>query len=342
MRSVSCRLWAILSNHLSLSKVNARNAGQEHKLPAGSSSPQQDVVKAVDLTKAFYDLVAVDHIHFSVSQQECFGILGPNGAGKTTTVRMVYCFIEPTGGRLEVLGEDTRENPRRIKARVGVCPQENNLDPDLTVWDNLRVFARYFDIVGREAEARCEELLHFVGLYPKRKSPIDELSGGMKRRLMIARSLLNRPQLLILDEPTTGLDPQARHQVWESIAHLKNQGTTVLLTTHYMDEAEHLCDRLVIMDRGKIIIEGKPRELVSRYVGSNVIEISSSANGVEEYIRSKGFDYEKTQAIYFVYIKGGEEEFKEISRRFGDGACALRMANLEDVFLKITGRELRE
>lgn len=301
-----------------------------------------EVVRAEDLSKAFYDVVAVDRIRFSVSKQECFGLLGPNGAGKTTTVRMVYCFIEPTGGRLEVLGEDTRENPRRIKARVGVCPQENNLDPDLTVWDNLRVFARYFDIVGSQANARCEELLHFIGLYPKRKSPIEELSGGMKRRLIIARSLVNRPELLILDEPTTGLDPQAKHQIWETIAHLKKEGTTVLLTTHSMDEAEHLCDRLVIMDRGKIIIEGRPRELVSRHVGSNVIEISSSVDGVEEYIRTRGFDYEKTSALYFIYIKGGEEEFKEISRRFGNSACVLRMANLEDVFLKTTGRELRE
>ncbi len=300
------------------------------------------VVKAKGLSKVFYDCSAVDAIDFSVFKQECFGLLGPNGAGKTTTVRMVYCFITPTAGTLEVLRLDTKKYPRRIKQRIGVCPQENNLDPDLTVKDNLRVFARYFDIVGKEADARCDELLHFVGLYHKSKSSIEELSGGMKRRLMIARSLINKPELLILDEPTTGLDPQARHQIWESIAQLKAKGTTVLLTTHYMDEAEHLCDRLVIMDEGKIVVEGRPRELVKEYVGSNVIEIASGSEGLEEYLKSKGFDYEKSQALYFVYVKNGGEEFKEISRLFGNGACSLRMSNLEDVFLKLTGRELRE
>ncbi len=301
-----------------------------------------DVVIATDLVKTFRQVAAVDHIGLRVSQQECFGILGPNGAGKTTTVKMIYCFLEPTSGALEVLGEDARKNTRRIKEGIGVCPQENNLDPDLTVIDNLRVFARYFDIVGARALSRCEELLHFVGLYGKRNSAIDELSGGMKRRLIIARSLVNRPRLLILDEPTTGLDPQARHQIWESIISLKKSGTTVLLTTHYMDEATHLCDRLVIMDKGKIIVTGSPKDLIRQYAGSHVIEISPAGEAIESYLKQKALAFEKTPTHFFVYTQKGPEVFSDISLKFGEGGCALRMANLEDVFLKLTGRELRE
>ncbi len=300
------------------------------------------IVKAEGLTKAYRDCLAVDAINFSIAKQECFGFLGPNGAGKTTTVRMVSCFIEPTSGSMYVLGKQVASYPRLIKARIGVCPQENNLDPDLSVEDNLRVFARYFDITGTEAKARCEELLHFVGLYPKRKNQIDELSGGMKRRLMIARSLVNRPDLLILDEPTTGLDPQARHQVWESVTRLKNEGTTVLLTTHYMDEAAHLCDRIVIMDKGKIIISGTPKELIRQIAGVNVIEISSLKEAIEPYLKKEGLAYEKTLTHFFIYTSQGTKIFDEVSSRFGDDVCTLRMANLEDVFLKLTGRDLRE
>lgn len=302
----------------------------------------QEVVKARGLTKTFGDVVAVDHINFSVKKQECFGLLGPNGAGKTTTIRMAYCFIHPSGGSLEVLGQEVDGVNRSIKARVGVCPQENNLDPDLTVGENLRVFARYFDIVGKKAKDRCEELLHFIGLYSKKNNSIEELSGGMKRRLIMARSLLNRPELLILDEPTTGLDPQARHQIWETILALKKQGTTVLLTTHYMDEAEHLCDRLVIMDHGKILLEGIPRELVRDLIGANVIEISPFDEKAEAFIKGRGLKYEKTLTHLYVYVKNGEQEFREITERTPQGSATLRTANLEDVFLKTTGRELRD
>lgn len=300
------------------------------------------IVKALYLSKVFGDVVAVDNISFSVFKEECFGFLGPNGAGKTTTVRMVSCFVKPTSGRLEVLQHDVLEKPRLIKARLGVCPQEVNLDPDLTVEDNLRVFARYFDMTGRDVRRRCEELLHFVGLFAKRKSAVDELSGGMKRRLMIARSLINQPDLLILDEPTTGLDPQARHQVWESIIRLKKSGTTVLLTTHYMDEAAHLCDRVVIMDQGKIIVSDSPKELVRRYAGSHVIEMTSVTRELEDYLKEKGWAYEKTATHIFMYSEDGPKPFIEISEKFSSNACTLRMANLEDVFLKLTGRELRD
>lgn len=302
------------------------------------------IIKAEDLTKTFHGgVVAVDHIDLSVLRQECFGLLGPNGAGKTTTVKMVYCFMTPTEGALHVLGDDVSQNPRRIKARLGVCPQENNLDPDLTVWDNLRVFARYFDIPAAAARERCTELLHFIGLYHKKGSSIEELSGGMKRRLMMVRSLVNEPELLILDEPTTGLDPQARHQIWETILQLKRQGTTVLLTTHYMDEAQHLCDRLVIMDEGKILLEGRPQELVRRLIGTHVIEISCvPMSPIEDYLKKKGLAYERTATHLFVYVERGEEELAEIIARFGAACATWRTANLEDVFLKTTGRGLRE
>ncbi|MDD5194814.1 MAG: ABC transporter ATP-binding protein [Candidatus Omnitrophica bacterium] len=304
--------------------------------------PQGDIVKAVKLSKAFGALSAVEGIDFSVEKQECFGFLGPNGAGKTTTIKMVSCFLEPTSGVLEVLGKNTQIEPRFIKRHMGLCPQEDNLDPDLTVEDNLRVFARYFDITGQEARFRSEELLQFMGLLAKRKSHIDELSGGMKRRLMVARSLLNKPTLLILDEPTTGLDPQSRHQIWESLYKLKSEGTTILMTTHYMDEASHLCDRLVIMDHGKIIVQGSPKALVKQHMGSSVIEIASVKEEVEKYLKAEKLEYEKTSTHFFIYGKNTASLWPAIAGKFGEDSCALRMANLEDVFLKLTGRGLRD
>jgi lipooligosaccharide transport system ATP-binding protein len=303
---------------------------------------QQDIVKASRLCKNFKEFAAVDCIDFSVRKQECFGFLGPNGAGKTTTIRMISCFLEPSSGTLEVLGKNTQEDPRFIKRHIGICPQEDNLDPDLTVEDNLRVFARYFDIVGQDALMRSEDLLHFMGLFAKRKSRIDELSTGMKRRLIIARCLLNKPRLLILDEPTTGLDPQSRHQIWDSLYSLKSTGTTILITTHYMDEASHLCDRLLIMDRGRIVAEGSPKDLVRQYIGSSVIEIASNRAETEHYLKDKGLDYEKSPTHFFIHGQAMASLWSEVSQRFGEDSCVLRMANLEDVFLKLTGRQLRD
>lgn len=302
----------------------------------------QDIVRAKGLLKIFGSLTAVDRIDFSVKKQECFGILGPNGAGKTTTIRMVSCFIEPSAGELVVLGKDARASTRFIKRHIGVSPQEVNLDPDLTVEDNLRVFARYFDIVGRDARLRTEELLHFTGLFPRRGAHIDELSGGMKRRLLVARSLLNKPQLLILDEPTTGLDPQSRHQIWESLHRLKKEGVSILLTTHYMDEASHLCDRLIVMDYGKIIAQGSPRDLVRKYIGSSVIEIASSDDEIEDFLKRTGLEYERTPTHFFAYGEKAASLWNTVVQKIGEESCILRMANLEDVFLKLTGRGLRE
>ncbi len=220
--------------------------------------PDRPVVWAEGLVKAFGDLRAVDGISFAVRRGECFGLLGPNGAGKTTTIRMIYGYSPVTCGRLEVFGLDVGGTRREVAARVGVCQQDDNLDPDLTVDENLLVFARYFDLPRAEAVRRAGELLDFVALAHRRGSPVTELSGGMMRRLVLARALLNEPDLLILDEPTTGLDPQARHQVWEQIEELRRSGLTVLLTTHYMDEAARLCDRLIIIDHGRILVEGSP------------------------------------------------------------------------------------
>ncbi|MFH1855917.1 MAG: ABC transporter ATP-binding protein [Candidatus Omnitrophota bacterium] len=303
---------------------------------------EQNVIQSCGLSKSYGNLTAVNNIDFSVKKQQCFGFLGPNGAGKTTTIRMLSCFLEPTAGELTVLNKPVRINPRLIKKDIGICPQEDNLDPDLSVENNLRVFARYFDITGKEALRRCEELLHFMGLYSKRKSRIEELSGGMKRRLVIARSLVNNPKLLILDEPTTGLDPQSKHQIWGKLHQLKKEGATILITTHYMEEAAHLCDRLVIMDYGKIIVEGTPKELVKKYIGSSIIEISAGSKETEHYLKSKNLAYEKTQTHYFIHGEAIPDLWPEIYQKFGEDFCLLRMANLEDVFLKLTGRELRE
>ncbi|MBF0522299.1 MAG: ATP-binding cassette domain-containing protein [Candidatus Omnitrophica bacterium] len=303
---------------------------------------EENIIHAKGLSKAFGDVQAVDQIDFTVKKQSCFGFLGPNGAGKTTTIRMISCFLEPSDGVLEVLGKNVKESPRYIKERIGICPQEDNLDPDLTVENNLRVFARYFDIVGKEANLRSEELLHFMGLFSKRKATIEELSGGMKRRLIIARSLLNRPKLLVLDEPTTGLDPQSRHQIWEKLQQLKNEGTTILLTTHYMEEAARLCDQLVIMDQGKIVVEGEPKALIEQHIGSSIVEIESDQEDVEIYLKAHGLEFERNPTHFFIYGRAIMSLWPEISQKFGEKFCVLRMATLEDVFLKLTGRALRE
>ncbi len=242
-------------------------------LQAGFTFVMAEVVVAEKLVKNYDEFRAVDSIGFSIHQGECFGFLGPNGAGKSTTMRMIHCASPLTSGRLSVLDMDVQVEPRRIKALIGVAPQENNLDPDFSVIKNLTVYARYFNMDKAVALKRSEELLEFMQLTEKRDEMMESLSGGMKRRLIIARALINEPRILILDEPTTGLDPQARHLIWERIRELKRKGVTVILTTHYMDEAEKLCDRLVIMDKGKIVVEGTPRKLIEERVGAEVVEI---------------------------------------------------------------------
>src|SRR5512135_1183770 len=227
-----------------------------------------DIVTAKGLTKDYGSLRAVDGIDFEISHGEFFGFLGPNGAGKTTVMRIIYCFMPPSSGEVKVFDMDVAKDPSRIKARIGVMPQEDNLDPDLTVLENLLVYARYFDIPKREALRSASELLKFVEIEGKAKTKIGDLSGGMKRRLTLARSLINEPELLILDEPTTGLDPHSRHAVWERMRRLKSNGTTLLLTTHYMEEAEKICDRVAIMDSGRIVVIDSPSNLTSIHGGT--------------------------------------------------------------------------
>lgn len=237
-----------------------------------------DIVIAQGLIKEYNSLRAVDGIDFVIKKGECFGFLGPNGAGKTTVMRMIYCFMPPTGGSLRVFGLDVTKAPSEIKSRTGVMPQDNNLDPDLSVIENLIVYARYFGINKKEALRRAERLLSFVGLSDKAKTNVEKLSGGMKRRLVLARALLNKPELLILDEPTTGLDPLSRRQVWEMIKTEQEKQMTLILTTHYMEEAERLCNRVAIMDSGRIVATGSPQELMNKY-GGNLEEVYLKLTG---------------------------------------------------------------
>ncbi len=306
------------------------------------SRPLNAVIEAEHLRKTFGSLVAVDDLSFSVAAGECFGILGPNGAGKTSTIRMVFAFSPPSGGTLRVLGLDITRQARAVKSRIGVCQQENNIDPDLSVLQNLEVFAGYFNIPAAEATARSRELLRFMALDQRENSRALDLSGGMIRRLVMARALLNRPELLILDEPTTGLDPQSRHQVWERLEELRAGGLSILLTTHNMDEASRLCDRLIIVDQGRLLVEGKPADLVRRHVGRHVIEITDPAEGLPAFLGERGARFETIGHRLIVDLEDGTLLYREISERFTNGGCAMRMATLEDVFLRLTGRELRE
>ena len=300
------------------------------------------IVEADHLLKRFGDFTAVNGVSFRVTSGECFGILGPNGAGKTTTIRMVYGFSPITSGNLKVFGLNISENWRQIKARIGVCQQENSLDPDLTVLQNLQVFASYFDIPKREARKRAEELLTFFALEHRREAQVTELSGGMVRRLVLARALVNNPNLLILDEPTTGLDPQSRHQVWDRLRDLRRKGISILLTTHYMEEASQLCDRLIIIDHGLILVEGKPQQLIREHVGRDVIEIANPTLELRSFLNSYRLGYEDLGHRLVVYCEDKGDLYEKLTRDFCKEGCMIRMGNLEDVFLKLTGRELRE
>ncbi len=301
------------------------------------------LIEAEKLTKKFGDLVAVDGISFKILKGECFGFLGPNGAGKTTTMKMIHCVLPSTMGELTVAGMDVARNGREIRQMIGVAPQEDNLDPDFTVFHNLIVYARYFDISKAEAKKRADELLNFVQLEEKRDVIIEHLSVGMKRRLILARALLNEPQILILDEPTTGLDPQARHLIWSKIRSLQKQGVTIVLTTHYMDEAAKLCDRLIIMDRGKIIEEGNPPDLVKKHVGEEVLEVAHDEKVMRLLQETfQGARLEVVGEKIHVFTNKSRGVFAQMLREVPFKEAVIRDANLEDVFLKLTGRRLRK
>ncbi|MDG6249496.1 ABC transporter ATP-binding protein [Methanocalculus sp.] len=300
-----------------------------------------EIITAHNLEKYFGTLAAVDGISFSVQKGEIFGFLGPNGAGKTTVMKMIHCVSKRTRGDLLVFGMDTDRDPRTIKQRLGVVPQENNPDPDFTVFQNLTIYARYFGITRTEAEERAEELLEFMQLSEKRDAPIETLSGGMKRRLIIARALMNEPELLILDEPTIGLDPQARHLIWEKLRHLRSLGCTLLMTTHYLDEAERLCDRLVIMDTGKILVEGSPAELVKKYAGDEIVEAAASPE-IIACLKEERVRFEVFGDIIQVQADDPQIVARILMERCRRERITVRRATLEDVFLKLTGRTLRE
>ena len=304
-----------------------------------------EIIHARNLVKRYGSLTAVDGISFSVGAGECFGFLGPNGAGKTTTIRMITCVSPVTSGELTVDGMEVRREPRRIKAALGVVPQENNLDPDLSVRQNLRVYGRYFDLPRRVVDERIDEALALFQLADREDDPIGALSSGMQRRLTVARGLINAPRILVLDEPTTGLDPQARHLVWQKLRYLRSQGVTMLLTTHYMDEAAHLCDRIVVIHQGRIIAGGTPAELVERFAGQQVVELHLAEGQRDAALqRLAGLDgvrVEEVEDIVYVYVLSGNG-FDPGELKLEATRVVYRQADLEDVFLRLTGRGLAE
>ena len=304
------------------------------------------LVVARRLTKRFAAFTAVDGVDFEVRAGEAFGFLGPNGAGKTSTMRMIGCASPVSEGELRVLGRDPRTQASEIKARLGVVPQLDNLDAELTVRENLLMYARYFDIPHRIAATRAEELLAFVQLSDRADSEVEPLSGGMKRRLTIARGLINEPEMLLLDEPTTGLDPQARHLIWDRLYRLKQRGTALILTTHYMDEAEQLCDRVVIMDKAKIVAEGSPRTLIDRHVSHEVLELrfrDAASARLDGRLGECADRMEYLQDRVLLYTQDGESALERVRALGIEADSALvRRSGLEDVFLHITGRSLNE
>ncbi|MGC1213513.1 MAG: ABC transporter ATP-binding protein [Micromonospora sp.] len=304
----------------------------------------QPLIQARGLVKRFGDFTAVDGIDVEVRPGEAFGFLGPNGAGKSSTMRMVGCISPPSGGELRILGLDPVRDGPAIRARLGVCPQLDNLDPELTVRENLTTYARYFGISRRVARERAAELLDFVQLSERADSKVEPLSGGMKRRLTIARALVNNPEIVLLDEPTTGLDPQARHLVWERLFRLKQQGVTLVLTTHYMDEAEQLCDRLVVMDGGRIVAEGSPRALIEQHSTREVVELRFAAESQESFagkLDGLGDRVEVLPDRILLYVADGDTAVAEVhALGLVPASVLVRRSSLEDVFLHLTGRTL--
>ncbi|MES1212028.1 MAG: ATP-binding cassette domain-containing protein [Leifsonia sp.] len=304
------------------------------------------VIEASELVKTYQSTNAVDHLSFEVAPGESFGLLGPNGAGKSTTMRMVGAVSTRTSGELSILGLDPNENGPEIRSQLGVVPQTDNLDTELRVRENLLVYGRYFGIPRATVAKRADELLAFAQLTERAKAKVDDLSGGMKRRLTIARALVNDPRILLLDEPTTGLDPQARHILWDRLFRLKEQGTTLVLTTHYMDEAEQLCDRLVVVDHGRIMAEGSPASLIREYSTREVVELrfgSEKNQDAADTLAGVGERIEVLPDRVLIYAEDGEAALAEaIHRGLSPITSLVRRSSLEDVFLRLTGRSLIE
>lgn len=304
----------------------------------------EPILQARELVKRFDEFSAVDGVSFTIKRGESFGFLGPNGAGKTSTMRMISAVSQPTSGALSIFGLDPRTHGPEIRARLGVVPQEDSLELELSVRLNLEMFGRYFDLPRRVIRERTAELLEFAQLSERAQDKVDNLSGGMKRRLTIARALINRPELLILDEPTTGLDPQARHLLWERLYRLKRDGVTLIITTHYMDEAEQLCDRLVVMDHGTIVAEGSPRELITRHSTREVVELRFIGDTDEALLARLAPLAQRMEVLpdrTLLYVHEGDDTLLAVHAMGITPASALvRRSSLEDVFLSLTGRTL--
>lgn len=301
-------------------------------------------IEIKDLTKKYDDRVAVDGINLEIYKGECFGLLGPNGAGKSTTMKMMYCSALVTSGELYVLGLNVKKNYREIKSRIGVVPQEDGLDPDFTVLENLRVYASFHNIPSAEADLRAQALLRLMKLEEYQDRSVETLSGGMKRRLAIARGLINSPEVVFLDEPTTGLDPQARIWIWDFFKHLKSEKSTLVLTTHYMEEAEQMCDRVAIIDDGRILTVGKPRDLIRELIGKEVVEFDTNPVDLNYYLgrlRAEGFSYQVIKDTVSVLVKENQEGRRVVDLIASD-KIYIRKPTLNDVFLKLAGHQLRD
>lgn len=310
------------------------------------SQEREVVIRAKDLRKTYKDFVAVDGINFDVYRGEAFGLLGPNGAGKSTTMKMISSVSQRSSGELEILGKEPNTQGPEIRAHLGVVPQKDLLDRELKVWENLMVYGRYFGLSRKWLKVKIEELLDFAQLKDKRNAKADDLSGGMQRRLAIARGLVNEPEILLLDEPTTGLDPQARHILWDRLFRLKEQGVTLVITTHYMDEAEQLCDRLIVMDKGQIMAEGSPAELIKKYSSKEVVELRFGTDKNEKVAKDLEGMGERMEILpdrILIYAEKGEELLTKIIDSGKHPVTSLvRRSSLEDVFLRLTGRTLIE
>lgn len=301
-------------------------------------------IEIKDLTKKYDDKVVVDRLNLEIFKGECFGLLGPNGAGKSTTMKMMYCSALLTSGELYVLGLNVKKNYREIKSRIGVVPQEDGLDPDFTVLENLLVYSSYHNIPKSEADLRAQALLRLMKLEEYQDRSVETLSGGMKRRLAIARGLINSPEVVFMDEPTTGLDPQARLWIWDFFRHLKSENNTLVLTTHYMEEAEQMCDRVAIIDQGKILTVGKPQDLIKDLIGKEVVEFSTSPVDLNYYLgrlRAEGFAYQVIKDTVSVLVKENQEGRRVIDLIASD-KIFIRKPTLNDVFLKLAGHQLRD
>ncbi|MFM7359792.1 MAG: ABC transporter ATP-binding protein [Actinomycetota bacterium] len=306
----------------------------------------ESLISARGLTKKFGDFTAVDGIDFDVAKGESFGLLGPNGAGKSTTMRIIAATSRRTSGTISILGRDPEEHGPQVRAHLGVVPQQDNLDTELTVTENLYIYGRYFGLSKKFVNKKVEELLAFAQLEEKKDVKVEALSGGMKRRLTIARALVSEPDILMLDEPTTGLDPQARHILWDRLFRLKEDGVTLIITTHFMDEAEQLCDRLVVMDKGKIMAEGSPAELIKQYATREVLEVrfgSDRNKEVAPILREMCDRIEELPDRILLYVEDGEALLEKIvSKKLHPNTSLVRRSSLEDVFLRLTGRSLIE